>query len=104
VEHIVASGRYLWSRGEGAYLLAAARERAAQAAARRFPRLKTLATDAAVQKIADVAATSRAKVQRALVAPAETAASFLAAIAALRDLESRLARRGAPTLSTKELT
>ena len=34
-EHIVASGRYLWSRGERAYLLEALRERVRRAAARR---------------------------------------------------------------------
>jgi hypothetical protein len=99
-EHIAASGRFLWSRGERAYLLAAARERAWQTATRRFARLRALAPEAAAERLADVTAVSRLKTHRALAAAAETEKPFVAAIAALRDIEARL---GASKPSTREI-
>jgi len=79
-EHIVASGRFLWSRGLGRHLLAAVHERAQRAARlRRLPESEVPA------------------VGGALATPQE----FIAAIARLRTFEARLARR-APRFGTHQ--
>lgn len=73
-EHIVASGRFLWARGQRRYLVAAVRERAL-----RFARRRGL-TEREVPAVGGTV---------------ETAHDFVAAVARLAAIESRLARRGA---------
>jgi hypothetical protein len=102
VEHVIASGRFLWSRGERDYLVEAARERVWNTASRRLARLKSLAPAVAVEKVAESAATSRMKAHSALMARPGTEAAFVAAMHALADIESRLGSRKAPMLSPKE--
>ena len=73
-EHIVASGRYLWSRGERAYLLEALRERVARAAARRGAKAPPIPQPRTLDAIA-----------------------FTEAAARLQDIESGLALRARRT-------
>jgi hypothetical protein len=73
IEHIVASGRFLWSRGAGAYLLEAVRERAVRVARRRGIPTQTITAGAA-----------RARLD---------ANSFTQQIASLQEIEERLERR-----------
>jgi hypothetical protein len=73
-EHILASGRFLWSRGAGRYLVEAVRDRALRLARqRRLP-----ATEVP-----------------AVPGPLRTPHEFVAAIARLSTIEARLARRAA---------
>ena len=73
-EHILASGRFLWSRGAGRYLVEAVRDRALRLARqRRLP-----ATEVP-----------------AVPGPLRTPHDFIAAIARLCTIEARLARRAA---------
>ncbi len=82
LEHIVASGRFLWARGAGTYLLEAVRERASRAARRRgIPAQPGAARPPAARL---------------------DATSFTATVASLQKLEERLARRDATTESRKE--
>jgi hypothetical protein len=74
-EHIVASGRFLWSRGQRRYLVAAVRERAL-----RFARGRGL-TEREVPAVGGAV---------------EDAHDFVAAIGQLAAIESRLARRANP--------
>ena len=100
-EHIAATGRFLWSRGESAFLLQAARERVWRAVSRRLSRVDAAAPAAAIEKVAESAATSKAKAHRALIAPAESEPAFVAAASALQEIEAHLGRRRAPKLSKK---
>lgn len=103
-EHIAASGRFLWSRGEGAYLLEAARERVWRTASRRFGRPAAPDAPGALDKVADAAGASRQKAQRALRASAPGDRAFLEAVKALQEIDAALGRRGPNRLSTKETT
>jgi hypothetical protein len=100
-EHIVATGRFLWSRGESAYLLQAARERVWRTASRRLSRADARQPLVAIEKVAESAATSKDKAHRALVAPAASEPAFVAATSALQEIEARLGRRRTPKLSKK---
>lgn len=73
LEHIVASGRFLWSRGAGAYLLEAVRERAARLARRRGVPMRTITAGAANARL--------------------DAHTFTQQVASLQEIEERLARR-----------
>ena len=77
IEHVVATGRFLWSRGAGAHLVEAVRERALRAARRRGISPNALpkeATSGVPAKMEPGAFTDR--------------------VAALQKLEERLAQRG----------
>jgi hypothetical protein len=80
-EHIIASGRFLWSRGQRRYLVAAVRERAL-----RFARARGLAE----REVPAVGGT------------VETAPAFVSAITKLAAIETRLARRGAMTRTAED--
>jgi hypothetical protein len=77
IEHVVASGRFLWSRGAGAHLLEAVRERALRAARRRGISPNALPGEATAGVPARI-----------------DPASFTGRVAALQKLEERLAQRG----------
>ena len=77
IEHVVASGRFLWSRGAGAHLAEAVRERALRAARRRG------ISPNALPKEATAGAPARMD-----------PASFTQRVAALQKLEERIAQRG----------
>ena len=93
LEHVVATGRYLWSRGQGAYLLDALRERAWRAARRRGVGEPGATPERSARAIAEVAGMSEARARRAFAGPAPAAPAFVDAAAALQDIETRLARR-----------
>jgi len=91
-EHIAASGRFLWSRAESAYLLQALRERVMRAARKRGIAASASPSQAATP-IAQLTALPEGSIRVALGSDAATEAQFTAAVATLRDIESRLARR-----------
>jgi hypothetical protein len=95
-EHIVASGRFLWSRAESSFLLQALRERVMRAARRRGVVSTASATQAA-STIAQLTDSPEGAIRVALGSPTQTDEQFTSTVAALRDLESRLARRTPPT-------
>jgi hypothetical protein len=102
LEHIVASGRFLWSRGQAAYLLEALRERVWRLAGRRGVAAQVTAQAKALAAIARLAAIAEDSARRALVSDTATAPAFVEAAAALHEIESRLARRGEGDPPSKE--
>lgn len=98
-EHIVASGRFLWSRAESSYLLDALRERVMRAARRRGVAASASPAQAA-PSIAQLTGSSEGVIRAALGSAANDAAvadePFTSTVATLRDLESRLDRRTLP--------
>jgi hypothetical protein len=97
-EHIVASGRYLWSRGEHAYLIEALRERVWRAARRRGIDAPTTSRRAkAIEAMARLASVPAADAERALFGHAAVSAAFTGAAARLQDIESGLAFRARRT-------
>lgn len=80
LEHVVASGRFLWSRGAAAVLLEAVRERASRAARRR-----------------GLSAQSIGSRVPAIAAARLDAAAFTGRVASLQKLEEQLARREVPS-------
>ncbi len=95
-EHIVASGRFLWSRAESAYLLNALRERVMRAARRRGIAVSAGASQASAA-IAQLTDTPEGAIRTALGSPTTNDEEFTSTVATLRDLEARLARRTPPT-------
>jgi hypothetical protein len=93
LEHIVAIGRFLWSRGEGAYLLEALRERVWRAASRRGIAPQAVPQAQAIEAIAQVAGLPETTARRALTAGAATAPAFVETAGQLREIEARLERR-----------
>ena len=91
LEHVIAAGRFLWSRDERQFLLDAARERAWQSARRRGVARDPASLARSLGLLATAAGTTEADVRTALVDPASDAAGFVRAIAALHRIESRLA-------------
>ena len=77
VEHVVASGRFLWSRGAAAALLESVRERASRAARKRGLPTQSIAAQAPGQAAARL-----------------DAAAFTARIASLQKLEQQIAQKG----------
>ncbi len=94
LEHIVASGRFLWSRGERDYLLEGARERVWRAAARRGVSTQAVPQANALQALARLASVPEATARRALSEPAPAPPAFVETAVALREIEARLERRG----------
>jgi hypothetical protein len=88
-EHIAASGRFLASRGELAWLLDAARERVWQVAARRFAAARARKPET-VDALADALGVSRFHAQRAFHMKPVTDEAFIGATSALQSIESRL--------------
>ena len=103
LEHVVAAGRFLWSRGEREFLLEAARERAWQAARGRGITRDPASLTHSLALLASAAGTSESEVRTALFEPAPDAASFVRVVTALHRIESRLAR-GAPFHRAPERT
>ena len=93
LEHVVATGRYLWSKGQGAYLLEALRDRAWRAAKRRGVGEPGAAPEKSTKAISEAVGMSEARARRAFVGAAPAAPEFVDAAAALQQIESRLARR-----------
>jgi hypothetical protein len=85
LEHVVASGRYLWSRGAGAELVEAVRERAARSARRRGVATQPIGARAPGTAIARL-----------------DAAGFTQRIASLQKLEEGLAKRERPGKTRKD--
>jgi hypothetical protein len=84
LEHVVASGRFLWSRGAGMELVEAVSERAARAARRRGVSTQSIGAQAPGTVIARL-----------------DAAGFTHRIASLQKLEEGLARRERPARQTR---
>jgi hypothetical protein len=96
IEHVVASGRFLWSRGEGDYLLEALRERVLGAARRRGIATLESSPPKVAAALAGLASLSEPTVRVALTGDTRTPADFIASAAALHRIESRLAQRRSP--------
>lgn len=99
-EHIVASGRFLWSRGERKYLLDALRERVTRAARRRG--VAPAKPGAMAPAIAHLAEMPEGEVRVALASDATTEVQFVSAAATLNAIESRLARRATNPLARRK--
>lgn len=96
-EHVVASGRYLWSRGEGRYLAQALRDRVMRAAARRG-----VASGAgSTESIAGLTKVRESEVRAALFGPIARPEQFAAVVATLRRIEALLDKRQSPTPSSQ---
>jgi hypothetical protein len=85
LEHVVASGRFLWSRGAGAQLVEAVRERASRTARRRGVSTQPIGAQAPGAAFARL-----------------DAAGFTHRIASLQKLEEGLAKRERPGRTNKE--
>jgi len=96
-EHVVASGRYLWSRGEGRYLAQALRDRVMRAAARRG----IAAGAGSAESIAALTRVRESEVRAALFGPIARPEQFAAVAASLRRIEARLDKRQSPTPSSQ---
>ncbi|HUL95398.1 MAG TPA: DUF4350 domain-containing protein [Usitatibacter sp.] len=92
-EHVQASGRYLWSRGEGRYLAGALRDRVMRAAGRRGVPPGAASPEA----IARLTQVRESEVRAALFGPTARPEQFTAAAAALRRIEARLEKRSLQT-------
>jgi hypothetical protein len=77
LEHVVASGRFLWSRGAAAALVESVRERASRAARRRGISAQPIASQVPAQAAARL-----------------DAAAFTARIATLQKIEEQIAQKG----------
>jgi hypothetical protein len=90
VEHLRASGRFVWSRGDAQRLLEAARDRVWRTALRRRGGLAGLAHSKAQDTLVSLTGQAPATVQRALHGAGNNPAAFVTTAAALQDLESGL--------------
>lgn len=103
VEHLRASGRYVWSRGDAAPLIDAVRDRVWRTALRRRGGLKGLAHSKAQAALAEIAARPVATVQDAMQGATGHPAAFIATAGALQQVESGLAHRARnPNRTRKE--
>ena len=91
VEHVAASGRYLWARKESAHLLQALRERVLRLAERRGVRLARLAEPGATELLSRRTGIAPGAVRRAFATEASSGADFISATATLQSLENALA-------------
>lgn len=91
-EHIVSSGRYLWSHGERDYLAGALRERLWRSAARRGL-ARAGATPQSIPALARVAAMPEPKMRHALTTGIIAPQVFIDVARAIHEAESRLGRR-----------
>lgn len=88
-EHVIASGRFLWSRGEDRYLANAMRERVMRAASRRG----VAAGAGAAESIARLTQLRESEIRAALNGPTARPEQIVAAAAALLRIEARLDKR-----------
>jgi hypothetical protein len=103
LEHLRASGRYVWSRGDAAPLIDALRDRVWRTALRRRGGLKGLAHSKAQATLAEIAARPLATVQDAMQGSTGNPAAFIATAGALQQVESGLAHRArTPNRPSKE--
>jgi hypothetical protein len=91
LEHLRASGRYVWSRGDAAPLAEAVRDRVWRTALRRRGGLKGLAHSKAQAMLAEIAARPLATVRDAMQGTTGNPAAFIATAGALQQVESGLA-------------
>ena len=102
-EHLRASGRYVWSRGDVGPLVDAVRDRVWRTALRRRGGLKGLAHSKAQATLAEIAARPLATVHDAMQGATGNPAAFIATAGALQQVESGLAHRArTPKRPTKE--
>ena len=102
LEHLRASGRYIWSRGEASALIDAVRDRVWRTALRRRGGLKGLAHSKAQATLAEIAGRPLATVQEAMQGAGSRPASFIATAGALQQVEAGLAHRSRPSNPRKE--
>ncbi|MBV8636047.1 MAG: DUF4350 domain-containing protein [Burkholderiaceae bacterium] len=94
LEHIDASGRWLWKSTKGREIMLAAMRRAAERAlARRIPELRKLAPERQVERLAADGKMSRAELERALLdAPGKLPIEFTRQIQTLQELKAHYER------------
>lgn len=93
LDHLRASGHFLWSAGAGPRLLAAAREACLQRIARTRPGLADLPPAERRMRFAALTQLEPAEVEEALTADALHAHEFTRAVRALQRIEEKLTRR-----------
>jgi hypothetical protein len=97
LEHLRASGRYIWSRGSANALIDAVRDRVWRTALRRRGGLKGLAHSRAQATLAEIAGRPLATVHDAMQGAGAGPASFIATAGALQEIEAGLAHRSRPS-------
>jgi len=93
LEHLRASGRYVWSRGDAGVLIDALRERVWRSALRRRGGLKGLAHSKAEATLAAISERPLATVRAAMSGDAAQHATFVATAGALQQVEAGLSHR-----------
>ena len=93
LDHLRASGRYLWRAGASDRLLAAARESCGQKIARTRPVLAALPYRQRVPRIAELTRIPVNEVEQAWIGTPATPAQFTAAVRTLQRIEEQLTRR-----------
>lgn len=96
LDHLRASGRYLWRAGAGSKLLAAARETCLQKIARTRPGLAELPPAERAGPLAKLTELPAREIELAWTAEPETPAAFTAAVRTLQQIDEKLTRK--PTM------
>lgn len=93
LDHLRASGRYLWRAGAAPRLIAAARETCLQNIARTRPALMDLTRAERARRLATLTQLPLREIELALGGDADTPAAFAAAVRTLQCIEEKLTRR-----------
>jgi hypothetical protein len=93
LDHLRASGRFLWRAGEASRLLAAARETCLHRIARARPVLAELPPRERAQRLAKLTGIELHDVHEAFGGNPTTPAAFTAAVSTLQQIEAKLTRK-----------
>lgn len=93
LDHLRASGRFLWRVDAEPRLLAAARETCLQRIARARPALLDLQPGDRAERLAVLTELPRREILHALIAEPDTPAAFTAAVRTLQQIEEKLTRK-----------
>ena len=92
LDHLRASGRFLWRAGAALRLLTAVREACLQRLARTRPALAALPDDARTQRLAELTQVPLKDMELAWHGEPDTPAGFAAAVGTLQNVEEKLTR------------
>ena len=93
LDHLRASGRFLWRAGEASRLLAAARETCLHRIARTRPVLAELPPQERAERLATLTGLELRDIDKAFRGEPETPAAFTAAVSTLQQIELQLTRK-----------
>jgi hypothetical protein len=93
LDHLRASGRYLWRAGAAARLIASARESCLQKIARRRPELAELPVTERAERLAALTELPARDIEAAWSDKADTPAAFTAAVSTLQAIDEKLTRK-----------